>query len=1035
MRSIIGWWACNPVAGNLLMVGILLSGGLGFLAVEREAFPHFEPDIANISVVWPGAAPQEIEEQVVFRIEEALKNIGSIKRVWATASEGLANIDVESKLGVDIETFINEVKNAVDGVNSLPRDIEPPSVQHRIFRSDIMSIAVHGDMSARALSRLTHDLRNEIAALPYVSIVNVMFENREQVTIELSESSMQRYAVSFSQVASAIRNNSINLSSGRVRTETGDVRLRARNLADTEVDFQQIVIIQNPDGSRIRVGDVARVIDGFEDNDVIARIAGERAGIIQVKSTDNMQVVKISDTVRAWMEERETTLPTGLSLTLWQDDADIYKARMATIGKSAYLGLGLVFLLLILTLRPAVALWVTVGIGIAFVGTFALLPPTSVSLNIISTFGFLLVLGIVVDDAIVVGESIHEQTQRLGGGTEGAIEGAALVAKPIIFAVLTTMIVFAPWFFLSGAAAQLTQQLSIVITVALCISLIEAFFILPTHLRKLRPRHPTQLGRLATLQNNIALSISSFADTRYRHWVGDILENRYATVASFVALLLISLGIFNNGWVASSFTPEVEGEQIWIDIDLPTGTPFARSLDVIQKLEAAELQLSNDLESMTSENSLSGKLIEGWFSVVQRGNVFAGVKLVPPETRDLSTSEVAERLRELVGELPEADRIQFRYNLSDDDPQLSYLMRHPDMAVLRAASKELQARLNSYEGTFFTRDNLRGEVDELHLALLPGAEKLGITLAEISYQVRQAYYGEEVQRLPREYGDTKVMVRYPKELRSNLKSLSSFRVRTNDGRELPLMSVVDISLASGVQSIKRRDGMRMVRISARVDDERASDIDDDINDNFLDDLSARHPGLLVNKSGRLEKEEEFFDEIRTLYAIALFSMYALIAIAFGSYFLPLLVMTAIPFSFTGAIFGHLLFDMSVSMYSYFGIGAAAGVVVNDNLVLVDRIGTMRKQGYSALDSVVESTVQRFRPILLTSVTTFVGLMPLMAENSIDAQFLKPAGLALAFGVLFAFFITLLVVPALYCIGEDIKQSSVNAKARITAMRP
>ncbi len=651
-------------------------------------------------------------------------------------------------------------------------------------------------------------------------------------------------------------------------------------MADTDVDFQQIVIVQNPDGGSIRVGDVARVIDGFEDNDVIARIAGERAGIIQVKGTDNMQVVKLSDTVRAWMKEREKTLPTGVSLTLWQDDADIYTARMATIGKSAYLGLGLVFLLLILTLRPAVALWVTVGIGIAFMGTFALLPPTGVSLNIISTFGFLLVLGIVVDDAIVVGESIHEQTKRLGGGAEGAIEGAALVAKPVIFAVLTTMIVFAPWFFLSGAAAQLTQQLSIVITVALCISMIEAFFILPAHLRKLRPRDRTQLGRIATFQNNIALSISTFADIRYRQWIGNVLENRYATVATFVAFLLISLGIFNNGWVASSFAPEVEGEQIWIDVDLPAGTPFARSLDVMQKLEAAELQLIDEVESMASEDSRSGKLIEGWFSVAQRGKVFAGVKLVPPETRDLSTSEVAERFRELVGEMPEADRIQFVYTLSDNDPQLSYLLRHPDMAVLRAASKELQARLNSYEGTFFTRDNLRGEVDELHLALLPGAEKLGVTLTEISYQVRQAYYGEEVQRLPRKYGDTKVMVRYPKELRSNLESLSSFRVRTNDGRELPLMSVVNVSLASGVQRINRRDGMRMVRVSARVNDERTSDIDDDINDNFLDDLAARHPGLLIDKSGRLGKEEEFFDEIRTLYTIALFSMYALIAVAF-----------------------------------------------------------------------------------------------------------------------------------------------------------
>jgi len=1031
MRSVISWWANNPVASNLLMVGIILSGALGFFAMEREAFPTFRDNVVTISVAWPGAAPQEVEEQIVFRIEESLKNIDSIKRMYATASEGFADIEVRSKSGVDIETFLSDVKNALDGVNSLPRDIEQPFVRRNVYRSEVMLIAVHGDADERGLARLTHKLRNEIAALPYVSIVNLMFDRREQVTIELSENAMQRYALSFAQVASAIRNNSINLSSGRVRTETGDVRLRARNLADTEIDFEQIIIVQNPDGSSIRVGDVARVIDGFENDDMIARIAGERAGLIQVMATDNMQVVKLSDTVRGWMEEREKTLPKDISLTLWQDDADIYKARMATIGKSAYLGLALVFLVLILTLRPAVALWVTVGIGVAFMGTFALLPPNDVSLNIISTFGFLLVLGIVVDDAIVVGESIHEQTERLGGGLKGAVEGAVLVSKPVFFAVLTTMIAFAPWFFLSGSDAQITRQLSIVITAALAISLIEAFFILPAHLNNLRPRE--QLGRLATLQNNIANSISLFAGNHYRHWVGKAVANRYTTSAVFITGFLICLGLINNGWVRSSFFPEVESEQIWIDVDLPTGTPYARSLEVMQKLEAAELQLIEEVESTARANGRSGKLIEGWFSLAERGGVFAGVKLVPPETRDLSTSDVAKRFRELVGDMPEADRIQFFYTLSDNSPQLSYLLRHQDMNVLRAASSELQAHLSSYDGTFFTRDNLRGEVDELHLALLPGAEMLGITLADISYQVRQAYYGEEVQRLPREYGDAKVMIRYPKELRSNLNSLSNFRVRTNDGRELPLMSVVDITLASGVQRIQRRDGMRMARVSARVDDDRASDIDSDVNDNFIDDFAARHPGLLVEKSGRLEAEEEFFSEIGALYVIALFSMYALIAIAFSSYFLPLLVMTAIPFSFMGAIYGHLLFDMSMSMYSYFGIGAAAGVVVNDNLVLVDRIGKLRDQGRSALDAVVESTVQRFRPILLTSVTTFVGLMPLMAERSIDAEFLKPAGLALAFGVLFALFVTLLLVPALYCIGEDLKRGSASAKARIKAL--
>lgn len=1020
MRSIINWWVVNPVAANLLMIGIILAGALGFIAMEREAFPVFKDNVVNISVAWPGAAPQEVEEQIVFRIEEALRNIGSIKRIYSTASESFANIDVRSKPSVDIETFVSDIKNAVDGVNSLPRDIERPVVRRTIYRSSIMEIAVYGDQPERRLARLTDTLRDEIAALPYVSIVRLMIDRREQVTIEVSENAMQRYAVTFSQVASAIRNNSVNLSSGSLQTETGTVRLRARNLADTEIDFKSIIIVQNPDGSSIRVGDVALVTDGFEDDDLIAKVGGERAGLIEILATDNMQVVKLSDAVRAWMTEREKTLPTGVSLTLWSDDADIYKARMTTISKSAFLGLLLVFLVLILTLRPMVALWVTVGIGVAFMGTFALLPANDVSLNVLSTFAFLLVLGIVVDDAIVVGESIHEQTKLLGGGIQGAVEGAMAVSKPVFFAVLTTMIAFAPWFFLSGSEVQVVKQLSIVITIALSISLIEAFFILPAHLRNLRPRE--HMGRLARLQNDIAESVVRFADSHYRRWVGRAVKNRYTTTAIFVSGFIISLGLLNNGWVKANFMPEVESTEIWIDVDLPIGTPYARSLAVMQQLEDAELQLIAEVEAQARANGSSDQLIDGWFSLAERDGVYAGVKLVPPETRELSTAEVVKRFRELVGEIPEADRIQFFWTLSDNSPQLSYLLRHQDMDVLKAASGELQAHLASYDGTFFTRDNLRGEIDELHIALLPGAEKLGITLAEISFQIRQAYYGEEVQRLPRENGDVKVMVRYPKAQRNNLKSLSNFKIKTNDGRELPLMSVVELTLASGVQRIQRRDGLRMARVSARVDDDRSDDIDSEVTESFLDDFAARYPGLSVDKSGRLESEAEFFSEVGALYQIAFFSMYALIAIAFGSYFLPLLVMTAIPFSFMGAIYGHLFFGMSMSIYSYFGIGAAAGVVVNDNLVLVDRIGKLRNQGQAIEAAVIESTVQRFRPILLTSVTTFVGLMPLMAERSIDAAFLKPAGLALSFGVLFALFVTLLLVPALYAIGEDLKNS-------------
>ena len=1035
MRGVIGWWAGNPVAANLLMVGILLAGFLGFNSVEREAFPIFKDNSISIEVVWPGAAPQEVEEQILFRIEEALKDIDNVRRVYSTAQEGFAHLQVYTWANVDVEEFLNDVKNSVDSVASMPRDIENPRVRQQVYRDEMLRVAVHGDLDERTLTRLAEDLRDEIATLPYVSIVDVFGIRREEVSIELSESAMQRYGVSFSEVAAAIRSSSINLSSGRVRTETGDVLLRARNLADSEEDFGQIVVRQNPDGAAIRVSDVARILDGFEDDEILATMNGEPSVLLQVMSMDKMQVVKTSDAVRAWMEERKQALPEGVSLTLWFDTADIYKSRMSTIGQSAYLGLLLVFLVLILSLRPQVALWVTVGIAVAFTGTFAFLPANDVSLNILSTFAFLLVLGIVVDDAIVVGESIHQQTHHMGGGPEGAIEGAFIVSKPVFFAVITTMIAFAPWFFLSGTDAQITRQLSIVITLALTISLVEAFFILPAHLRKLR--HRENLGRLAAWQKKIEESIVAFAHNHYRGWLEMAIRHRYATAAMFVTAFIISLGLFSSGWVKFSFSPDVENEVIFVHVELPTGTPYTRALEILDQLQTAERQLIEEVESAAQARGGTGQLIESWYTRSRRDSVVAIVKLAPPEIRDLSAKEAATRLRELVGEVPDADNVEVSYALGGRGPALSYVLRHRDMDVLRAASSDLQAKLYTYDGTYHVRDNLRGETDELHISLLPGAEKLGLTLSEVSRQVRQAYYGEEVQRLPRENGDVRVMVKYPREQRRNLESLNNFRIRTSDGRELPLLSVVDVELTSGVRRIQRRDGERMVRVFAHVADELSRSINEEVGKSFLPELREKYPGLRTGRSGRQEAEAEFYSEIGSLYMVALFSMYALIAIAFKSYFLPLLIMTAIPFAFMGAIFGHLIFGVSMAIFSYFGIGAAAGVVVNDNLVLVDYMGRLREQGKQMMEAVVEASIVRFRPILLTTVTTFVGLMPIMAERSTDAQFLKPAVLALAFGVLFALFVTLFMVPALYCIGEDIKArtSSLASKLRVSKLKP
>jgi multidrug efflux pump subunit AcrB len=1028
MQRLIAWWVYNPVAANLLMAGILLSGFLGFLAMEREAFPQVKPYQAQVEVVWPGAAPQEVEEQIIARIEQALEDLDNVRHVYSTAVEGLAEMEVTTYPNSDINAFINDVKNAVDSVTSLPRDIENPRVRRTQFRGEMIRVALHGDVSERELTRLAEDLRNEVAALPWVSTINLFGTRREEVTIELSEDSMRRYGLTFSEVAAAIRASSVNLSSGQVRTATGDVLLRARNLADNETDFSRIILRQTPQGGIVRVGDVARVIDGFEENEILATMNGQPAVLLQVLSTDEMQVVKASDAVRQWMEERRASLPRGVDLTMWFDTADVYKERMELIGKSAYLGLLLVFAVLIVSLRPRVALWVTAGIGVAFLGSFALLPVNDVSLNVMSTFAFQLVLGIVVDDAIVVGESIHHYAHEGAGGADAAIQGTVAVARPVIFAVLTTMIAFAPWLFVSGEAAQVTRQLSIVISVALGISLIEAFFILPAHLRHLR--HRDQLRGIALRQQRLEHGILNFAANRYRPILDWALRHRYLTIAGFFSAFLIAIGLYNSGWVKFYFMPQVESDQIFINVTLPPGTPYERALTILDQLQRAERALTEEVDAAAEASGAgSGKLIEGWYTRSRRDSVIAIVKLAPPQVRDLSAREAAERLRELVGDIPDADEIQVNYTLNNNGADVTYLLRHRDPGMLQAATRELQDKIRSYQGVLDVRDSQRGGTEEILLHLKPGGAALGLSLADVSQQLRQAYFGEEVQRLPRANGDVKVMVRYPSSARSNLASLNNFRVRTADGREVPLMSVVDIGIAEGVQRIQRRDGERVVYVRADIEQDLVSDIARDIDTGYIEELQGRYPGLAVLKGGAQEEEAQFLQEILSLYAVALFLMYALIAVAFHSYWLPLLIMTAIPFGFMGAVFGHLLFNTPMALFSYFGIGAAAGVVVNDNLVLVDYIGRLRERGAGAVEAILDAGVNRFRPILLTTVTTFVGLIPIMAERSISAEFLKPAVLSLSFGVLFALFVTLLLVPALYLAGEDLRAIARGLRQR------
>ena len=1014
MNGLIAWWARNSVAANLVMVGIFVAGTIGFSQMEREMDPQVRFPGLQIEVSWPGAAPQEVEEQIVARIEESVRDLDAIEWVRSTSAEGYGGVYILAEQQVDFTQFMNDVKIRVDSISSFPRDIEPPQVQQWVNRNEFMRVALHGDIGERDLKRLAETLRREVAQLKAVSLVQLFGTRQEEVSIEVSEEALRRYNMSFSEVANAIRNTSINQSAGQVRTEVGTYQLKVRSQADTETEFNNIIIRETSDGGIIRVGDVATVVDGFEDNPILATLNGEPAVLIQVMSTEIMDIVTASESVREWLENRKDTLPEGVSLTLWTDNAVDFKSRMKTIGSSAAMGLVLVMVVLVLTLRPIVAFWVAVGIATAYAGAFVLLGPIGISLNMLSTFAFLLVLGIVVDDAIVVGEGIHSEANRIGGGVNASIAGAQLVAKPVVFGVITTILAFLPWLFVSGSTSEFTRHITWVVILALAFSLIESLLILPAHLSGMKPRK--NLHGFGKFQKRIADSIIYFAQQHYRRIATWTLDRRYLTTSIFLGFLVICFGLFGTGWVKKSFMPEIESDEIVVNVVMPEGAPYSRALEILAQLQEAEQALVEEVNQRTEGE---GQLIENWYTRSRRDSVLAIVKLAPPEVRDMSAKEASIRLRELMGDVPDAREVSVQYTQGNNDPGFELSIRHPDLDVLRAATADVESQLRTYESLYDVRNNLEGASEEIRLTMKPGTAKLGLTLADVNRQVRQAYFGEEVQRLPRNGQDVRVKVRYPLESRQNIESLKNFRVRTNDGRELPLLAVADLEYAPGINRIQRWNGNRAARVSADLKDQVRDDIMQDLEENFFPEWEKRYPGIIRGAVGQAEGEQRFIEEVMGLYLITFFAMYTMLAVAFRSYWQPILILIAMPYAFVGAIFGHWATGLTMAIFSYFGIAAAAGVVVNDNLVLMDYCNRLRAKGLGAREAIVEAGVIRFRPILLTSVTTIVGLTPMMLERSIQAAFLIPIVVSLAFGVFFAFFVTLLMVPSLYGIGLDI----------------
>lgn len=1025
MKGLISWWARNGVAANLLMIAIILLGILGFVKLEREFFPTLNVNGMSVSVAWLGASPRDVEEQLLTRIEDSVSGIDGIDYIESSAREGSGVVNIRTKVRADYNKILDEVKIRVDGINNLPPDAFRPNVVRWENRADYMYIALYGDTDRLTLQRLTNDTIKEMTKLTGGELAQDISKIEEEVTIEVSESALRKYGFSFQELAAAISGTSVNLSAGAVETSVGELQMRARNLANTREEFENIIIRQTPDGGKLYLKDVASIIDGLEDFDFLATYEGKPTTMFRILTPDVTNVTEAGKVFREYIDKKNKELPEGIKLAMWFDGSVMFDARMNLIGSNALLGMILVLIILIMFLRPAVAFWVTIGIMVAFMGAIAVMPYVGVSLNMISTFAILLVIGIVVDDAIVVGESIHFHTEHGVSGVKGAIAGTNMVVKPVFFAVITTIMTFMPWMLLSGPMVTMTAQITLVVIAALVFSLIEAFFILPAHLSHLKPLPPIEkVGRFVRMQRRLADSLTNFAKQYFRPFAAFVIRNRYNTIAVFLGLFILSIGLLRAGVAKVEWVPNPEGDMVHAVVRFPNGTSFDRVSDIKDRLDAAIDKVNNNA---LEDFGVDFRLITEPGTIAGPGRVEGFLGLAAAEKRkNISSKKIATRLEEYLGAVPDAYRIQFDADQgvsSAGDRGVIYGITSANEEALGIATADVKAQLDTYGNVVRTWDSFESSAQEMRFELKPGGERYGLTLADVTRQVREAFFGREVQRLPRNGEDVRVVVRYPKHARDSIDSLEQLRIRGAQGVEVPLYTIADVSFAPGVNRISRRDRKRVVRAGAGIRGgiEAVQEIKKDMDENFFPEWELRHPQVARLVLDDDDMVKTLREELVLFSMVVLLMMYGLLAIAFKSYAQPLLIMIAIPFAFVGMVFGSMLMDVPLGIMSFFGFAAAAGVAVNDNLVLIDYVNRLRAKGVGAYQAVVDACVARFRPILLTSVTTFMGIMPMFAESSVQAEFLKPMVVALAFGVLFDFFLTLILVPSMYGIGVDIKR--------------
>ena len=1036
MHTAIEWFTRNPVAANLLMFVLVIGGTMALLTVHQEEFPSMDVKVIVVTVPYLGAAPEESEQGVCIRIEEALEGIDGIEKMQSNAVEG--SCTVQAMLFEDAEQIavLNEIKSQVDGINTFPVETEKPIVSKITVTSDVLQLAVSGQTDERTLKEVGKELREELTAIDGISRVELRYVRPYEISIEISEHQLRRYGISLEQISQVIRNTSLDMPGGTLKTEGGEILLRAKGQAYWGADFENIAVVTRADGTRVMLSEIATIRDNFEEGDLKARFNGDPAVVVKVWRVGKEDAVSMAEDIKSFTERYQQTLPHGLTITVWNDEAQQLVYRLTALRDMALSGLLLVVIILTMFLKFRLAMWVAAGIPIALLGTIAVFPYADISMSSMTVMAFILVLGILVDDAIVVGERVYGHEQMGKSPVRAAIDGTWEVSVPVIFGVLTTMAAFLPLILVEGRMAGFFGVVGWVVIIALVFSIIESQLILPAHLahRNHDEAHNPFSRAWNKLQSRLSGGLEMLATRYYSPFLRKAVALRYVTAAAGLGILILALALIASGRVIFTFFPAIEGDKVFATLEMPEGVSVDLTSAAAEQIERAAETLAAELDEQAGTTDVIRHMLSsigrsddhmGRPSMMTSGKSHLAevvLELRPIKERgNISAKKVGKRWRELTGDIPDAVKLTFSADQFSAGAALDYELSARDVELIRTAAADLRAELSRYEGVFDVTDTFRAGKQEIKLSLLPEARTLGLTLNDLARQVRSAFYGAEAQRVQRGDDDVRVMVRFPESERNSIGNLEDMYIRTPQGTEVPFYSVARFELGRGYSKITRVDGRRVINVTADVDRKTMSpeEVNTSVQQTVLPKLRDKYPSLTIGLSGEQEERSKAFTGLAQAAMLALIVIYTLLAIPLRSYLQPLVIMSVIPFGAVGAIVGHWLLDFQLIFFSALGIVALSGVVVNSSLVLVDYINRRRREGMPVEEAILSAGVVRFRPILLTSVTTFVGLIPMMANSTPATHFFVPMAISLAFGVLFATFITLILVPSLYRIVEDV----------------